>query len=100
MRIARVNITVPDDPVAEAKARGWNISRMTAQALRDELERHHKIEELDRSLAQLDDELGPIPQGELDEADRAHERPRRHRGLGERGRGRHRRRAVVIRLLR
>jgi post-segregation antitoxin (ccd killing protein) len=69
MRMARVNITVPDDLVAEAKARGWNISRMTMQALRDELERQHKIEELDRYLAQLDDELGPIPQDELDEAE-------------------------------
>ena len=67
--MARVNITVPDDLVAEAKARGWNISRMTTQALRDELERQRKIEELDRYLAQLDDELGPIPQEELDEAE-------------------------------
>lgn len=69
MRMARVNITVPDDLVAEAKARGWNISRMTMQALRDELERQRRIEELDRYLAQLDDELGPIPQEELDEAE-------------------------------
>jgi post-segregation antitoxin (ccd killing protein) len=67
--MARVNITVPDDLVAEARARGWNISRMTMQALRDELERQRKIEELDRYLAQLDDELGPIPQEELDEAE-------------------------------
>ena len=67
--MARVNITVPDELVAEAKARGWNISRMTMQALRDELERQRKIEELDRYLAQLDDELGPIPQEELDEAE-------------------------------
>lgn len=67
--MARVNITVPDDLVAEAKGRGWNISRMTMQALRDELERQRKIEELDRYLAQLDDELGPIPQEELDEAE-------------------------------
>lgn len=42
---------------------------MTTQALRGELERQHKIEELDRYLAQLDDELGPIPQEELDEAE-------------------------------
>jgi Post-segregation antitoxin CcdA len=69
MRMARVNITVPDDLVAEAKARGWNISRMTMQALRDELERQRKIEELDHYLAQLDVELGPIPQEELDEAE-------------------------------
>jgi post-segregation antitoxin (ccd killing protein) len=69
MRMVRVNITVPDELVAEAKARGWNISQMTMQALRDELERQRKIEELDRYLAQLDDELGPVPQEELDEAE-------------------------------
>jgi post-segregation antitoxin (ccd killing protein) len=69
MRMARVSITVPDDLLAEARARGWNISRMTTQALRGELERQHTIEALDRYLAQLDDELGPISKHELDEAE-------------------------------
>ncbi len=59
MRMARVNITVPDELVAEAKERGWNISRMTMEALRAEVDKQRKIDELGRYLAELDEQLGP-----------------------------------------
>ncbi len=65
MRMARVNITVPDDLVAEAKDRGWNISRMTMEALRAEVDKQRKIDELGRYLDELDEKLGPATPEEL-----------------------------------
>lgn len=64
MRMARVNITVPDDLLGRAKAAGLNVSRLAAAALAAELERRAKVAELDAYLADLDAELGPIPQQE------------------------------------
>ncbi len=64
MRMARVNITVPDDLLVRAKAAGLNVSRLAAAALDAELERRVKVAELDAYLADLDAELGPIPQQE------------------------------------
>jgi post-segregation antitoxin (ccd killing protein) len=64
MRMARVNITVPDDLLGRAKAAGLNVSRLAAAALAAELERRAKVAELDAYLADLDAELGSIPQQE------------------------------------
>lgn len=64
MRMARVNITVPDEVVAQAKAAGLNVSRLATAALVDELDRRDKIDALDAYLAQLERELGPIPPDE------------------------------------
>ena len=64
MRMARVNITVPDDLLGRAKAAGLNVSRLAAAALAAELERRAKVAELDAYLADLDAEFGPIPQQE------------------------------------
>ena len=64
MRMARVNITVPDDLLVRAKAAGLNVSRLAAAALAAELERRAKVAELDAYLADLDAELGPIPRQE------------------------------------
>lgn len=64
MRMARVNITIPDDLLGRAKAAGLNVSRLAASALAAELERRAKVAELDAYLADLDTELGPIPQQE------------------------------------
>lgn len=63
--MARVNITVPDDLLDHARAAGLNVSRLAAAALADELDRLAKISELDAYLAELDVELGPVPQHEL-----------------------------------
>jgi len=68
--MARVNITVPDDLLARAKAAGLNVSRVSAAALADELDRQAKIAELNAYLTDLENELGPIP---ADEAAAAHE---------------------------
>ena len=61
MRMSRVNITVPDDVAAEARAAGLNVSRVATSALVEELDRRAKAKALDAYLAQLDYELGPIP---------------------------------------
>src|SRR5215467_12112659 len=65
MRMARVNITLPDDLLSQARVAGLNISRLAAAALAEELDRRAKINELDAYLADLDNELGPVPQHEL-----------------------------------
>ena len=60
VRMARVNITMPDDLHAEAKRAGLNISQVAQQAVAAELTRLAKVAELDAYLAELDAELGPI----------------------------------------
>lgn len=65
MRMARVNITLPDELLAQARAAGLNVSRLAAAALAEEIDRLAKIRELDAYLAELDAELGPVPQHEL-----------------------------------
>lgn len=60
VRMARVNITVPDDLLSRARAAGLNVSRIAAAALSEELDRRAKIAELDRYLRELDVELGPV----------------------------------------
>jgi Post-segregation antitoxin CcdA len=68
MRMVRVNITLPDDLLSQARAAGLNISRLAAAALAEELDRLAKLHELDAYLADLDNELGPVPQHELRDA--------------------------------
>jgi hypothetical protein len=65
MRMARVNITLPDDLLNQARSAGLNVSRLAAAALAEELDRRAKLNELDAYLADLDKELGPVPQHEL-----------------------------------
>lgn len=60
MRIARVNITVPDDLLERARAAGLNVSRVSSSALSEELDRRAKIAALDSYLQELDVELGPL----------------------------------------
>src|SRR3954451_5979986 len=70
MRMARVNITVPDDVIAEARQAGLNVSRLATGALVDELDRLAKIRALDSYLAELEAELGPPTTAEREEAER------------------------------
>jgi len=65
MRMARVNITVPDELLQQARAAGLNVSRLAASALSEELDRRAKIAELDAYLAELDAELGPLGDEEI-----------------------------------
>ena len=64
MRMARVNITLPDDLLHQARAAGLNVSRVAAAALGEELDRQAKIAALNAYLAELDEELGPVPENE------------------------------------
>lgn len=64
MRMARVNITVPDPVLARAREAGMNVSRLATAALEDELLKLDKVAELDRYLAELEEEQGPIPEAD------------------------------------
>ena len=64
MRMARVNITVPDQVVARARTAGLNVSRLATSALLDELDRRDKVDALNAYLAQLEARIGPIPADE------------------------------------
>lgn len=64
MRMARVNITVPDDLLDRARAAGLNVSRVTSSALSEELDCRAKVAALDGYLRELEVELGPVPDEE------------------------------------
>ncbi len=68
LRMARVNITMPDELYRQAKSAGLNISQLAQGAVTAELTRLAKIAELDAYLAQLDAELGPTTESERSEA--------------------------------
>jgi post-segregation antitoxin (ccd killing protein) len=68
VRMARVNITVPDELLSGARTAGLNVSRLASSALAEELDRRAKIAELDAYLAELESELGPVPAKELADA--------------------------------
>ncbi len=68
MRMARVNITIPDDLYRHAKQAGLNVSRLTQGAVANELTRLAKIAALDAYLAELEAELGPISDAERADA--------------------------------
>lgn len=65
MRMARVNITIPEELLSQARAAGLNVSRLAAAAVAEELDRLTKIAELDTYLAELEAELGPIGDQEM-----------------------------------
>jgi Post-segregation antitoxin CcdA len=90
--MARVNITVPDDVIAQARAAGLNVSRLATGALIDELDRRGKVAALDAYLADLEVELGPIPAEEAAAASRWVEQIRSNEPSGT-GRVRRRRSA-------
>lgn len=69
MRMARVNITVPDVLLKEARSKGLNISRLASRAVADDLHRLAKIAALDDYLTELDAELGPVEDAERAEAE-------------------------------
>lgn len=68
MRMARVNISMPDDLVRQARQAGLNISQLTQHAVAAELGRLRKIAELDAYLAELEAELGPTSDTERADA--------------------------------
>ena len=54
MRMARVNITMPDELYRQARQAGLNVSQLVQLAVAAELQRRAKIAELDAYLAELD----------------------------------------------
>jgi len=66
--MARVNITVPDELLGQARAAGINVSRLASAAVADELDRLAKIAEPDAYLAELDHTLGPPSEQEIADA--------------------------------
>jgi post-segregation antitoxin (ccd killing protein) len=68
VRMARVNISMPDDLQRRAQKAGLSVSRLAQQAVAAELERLRKIELLDEELARLEAELGPTSESERAEA--------------------------------
>lgn len=68
MRMARVNITIPDDLVEAAKEADLNISKLASEAVADALDKLSKIRALDEYLAELEEELGPPSAEEVAEA--------------------------------
>jgi hypothetical protein len=83
MRMARVNISMPEHLVREARQAGLNISRLAQQAVAAELARLRKVAELDTYLAELEAELGPTSEAERADARAWADRvlgppPRRH----------------------
>lgn len=68
MRMARVNITVPDELLEHAREAGLNVSRLASAALAEELDRRAKIAALDAYLAEMDAEFGPVPDADRERA--------------------------------
>jgi len=68
MRMARVNITIPDALLKQAREANLNVSQLAAAALADELEQRSKRAALGAYLAELDVDLGPISADEAAEA--------------------------------
>lgn len=58
--MARVNITVPDDTLARARAAGLTISQVATRALDEALARRAAVDEAYRYLAELEEEHGPV----------------------------------------
>jgi len=70
LRMARVNISLPDELHRRAKEAGLNISKLTRGAIVEELERIAKIAAIDELIAEMEAEQGP-PTAEEQERARA-----------------------------
>ena len=65
MRMAGVNIFVPDELLQRARQANLNVSLVAFSRIGQRLDRRSKIAELDWYLASLDDELGPLARRSL-----------------------------------
>jgi post-segregation antitoxin (ccd killing protein) len=68
MRMARVNITMPDDLYGDARQAGLNVSQLAQRAVAAELERLSKVAELDAYLREIEAEQGPTSEEDRAEA--------------------------------
>jgi hypothetical protein len=58
--MARVNVSIPDELHRRAKEAGLNVSKLTRDAILQELDRRAKIAAMEEYLDELEGELGPI----------------------------------------
>jgi hypothetical protein len=65
--MTRVNISIPDDLLRQAKESGLNISKLTREAIMREL-RATKIAAFDEYVAELEAEFGPPTAEQVAEA--------------------------------
>lgn len=71
MRMARVNISIPDELYRQAKDSGVNISRLARKAISSELDDLARIAAVDRYLSELEAEFGAVAPAEQARADAA-----------------------------
>lgn len=69
MRMARVNVYLPDDLLADAKEAGLPVSELTQAAVRDELAKRGRLRALERFIRELADAQGPATAAEMAEAE-------------------------------
>ncbi|HPB73225.1 MAG TPA: type II toxin-antitoxin system CcdA family antitoxin [Phycicoccus sp.] len=67
--MARVNVSIPDDVIARARAVGLNVSAVATSALEEALERRLKIAMVDQYLAGIAAEAGSMTEAERRDAD-------------------------------
>ena len=65
VRMARVNVSIPDELYAVLKAAGVSPSRVLQDAAEAELARQERARGWQHYLAELDDELGPLSPEEI-----------------------------------
>lgn len=66
--MGRMNISMSDELIAKAKELGLNVSRLSAAAVGLEVRKAEKNAYIDRYLAELEAEQGPIPEHEMRDA--------------------------------
>lgn len=69
MRMARMNVYLPDDLHRAAKRQGLNVSELCQEAIAAELRRRERLAELEAHLTELDDQFGPATAEEVAEAE-------------------------------
>ncbi len=67
--MARVRVYLPDELYNAVKAHRWSASELLQNAIRAELRRQALIDEADRYLSELIDEVGEPSQDEIAAAD-------------------------------
>jgi hypothetical protein len=85
MRMPRVNVYLPEELAAEAKAAGLQVSELTQAAIRAELDRRGRAAALEEFLVELDGRHGPATPDEMAEADRWAESVVAEAGAARRG---------------
>ncbi len=65
MRMARVNVYLPDDLHRDAKAAHLNVSELCQAAVREELGLRSRVEAMEHHLRQIEEAFGPASETEV-----------------------------------